>query len=188
MPPKSQIRSIRVSRDAFAAEFHAAGGLFIDIITQPGQGAIRGGTQMRLRDGSMSGRSPFAARRPPERTQDYQFFLGGALIKDRLGVGINVNSLTAWETPLINAATPTGIRAETLGIRVPRGRHERERATWTTRSRRIKSCASPSPAMRPSSATRASGSTTKSSVRSPPRRRPRSSACRRPGRWAAASS
>jgi hypothetical protein len=120
LPPKSQIRSIRVSRDAFAAEFHAAGGLFIDIITQPGQGSTRGGTQMRLRDGSMSGRSPFAARRPPERTQDYQFFLGGALIKDRMGYGINVNSTTAWETPLINAATPTGIRAETLGVRVPR--------------------------------------------------------------------
>ena len=63
LPPKSQIRSIRVSRDAFAAEFHAAGGIFIDIITQPGLGSLRGGTQMRLRDGSMSGRSPFTAVR-----------------------------------------------------------------------------------------------------------------------------
>ena len=49
---------IRVSRDAFAAEFHSAGGIFIDIITQPGQGSIRGGVQTRLRDGSMSGRPP----------------------------------------------------------------------------------------------------------------------------------
>jgi hypothetical protein len=81
---------------------------------------MRGGTQMRLRDGSMSGRSPFAAVRPPERTQDYQFFLGGALITDRLGYNLNFNGLTAWETPLINAALPTGIRAETLGIRTPR--------------------------------------------------------------------
>jgi hypothetical protein len=120
LPPKSQIRSIRVSRDAFAAEFHAAGGIFIDIITQPGQGSLRGGMQTRLRDGSMSGRSPFASQRPPERTQDYQLFLGGVLVKDRLGYNVNVNSTTAWETPIITAALPSGIRTETLGVRVPR--------------------------------------------------------------------
>jgi hypothetical protein len=120
LPPKSQIRSIRVSRDAFAAEFHAAGGIFIDIITQPGLGSIRGGTQMRLRDGSMSGRSPFTPVRGQERTQDYQFFLGGALIKDRMGFNINAGGTTAFETPNINAARPTGIRSEALGVRMPR--------------------------------------------------------------------
>ena len=120
LPPKSQIRSIRVSRDAFAAEFHAAGGIFIDIITQPGLGALRGGTQMRLRDGSMSGRSPFTPVRGPERTQDYQFFLGGALIKDRLGYNLNFNGTTAFETPNINAALPSGIRSEAMLVRMPR--------------------------------------------------------------------
>ena len=120
LPPKSQIRSIRVSRDAFAAEFHAAGGIFIDIITQPGQGSMRGGTQMRLRDGSMSGRSPFTPERGPERTQDYQFFFGGALIKDRLGFNLNMNGTTAFETPNLNVALPTGIRSEALRIRMPR--------------------------------------------------------------------
>jgi hypothetical protein len=120
LPPKSQIRSIRVSRDAFAAEFHAAGGIFIDIITQPGQGSMRGGTQMRLRDGSMSGRSPFTAVRGPERTQDYQFFLGGALIRDRLGYNINLNGTTSFETPNINAALPSGIRSEAMLVRMPR--------------------------------------------------------------------
>ena len=120
LPPKSQIRSIRVSRDAFAAEFHAAGGIFIDIDTQPGLGSLRGGTQIRLRDGSMSGRSPFTLVRGPEQTQDYQFFLGGALIKDRLGYNLNVNSTTAFETPNINTALPTGIRSEVLAVRMPR--------------------------------------------------------------------
>ena len=41
LPPKAQIRSIRISRDQFAAENHAAGGIFIEIITQPGLGPIR---------------------------------------------------------------------------------------------------------------------------------------------------
>lgn len=120
LPPKSQIRSIRVSRDAFAAEFHAAGGIFIDIITQPGQGSMRGGMQMRLRDGSMSGRSPFTPVRGPERTQDYQMFLGGALIRDRLSYNLNFNGTTAFETPNINAALPGGIRSEALNVRMPR--------------------------------------------------------------------
>ena len=38
LPPKAQIQSIRISRDQFAAENHGAGGTFIEIITQPGQG------------------------------------------------------------------------------------------------------------------------------------------------------
>src|SRR4029453_18887775 len=38
LPPKAQIRSIRISRDQFAAEFHSAGGTQIEIITQPGLG------------------------------------------------------------------------------------------------------------------------------------------------------
>ena len=120
LPPKSMIRSIRVSRDAFAAEFHAAGGIFIDIITQPGQGSLRGGTQMRIRDGSMSGRSPFTAVKGPERTQDYQFSFGGALIKDRLGFNLNMNGTTAFETPNINAALPSGVRSEAMLVRMPR--------------------------------------------------------------------
>jgi ABC-type uncharacterized transport system, ATPase component len=38
LPAKAQIRSIRISRDQFAAEFHSAGGVSIEIITQPGLG------------------------------------------------------------------------------------------------------------------------------------------------------
>ena len=35
--------AIHITRDAFAAENHYAGGLFIDIITQPGIGPLRTG-------------------------------------------------------------------------------------------------------------------------------------------------
>jgi Carboxypeptidase regulatory-like domain len=48
LPPKSQIRMIRISRDAFAAENHFAGGIQIDIITQPGIGPLRGNANTRL--------------------------------------------------------------------------------------------------------------------------------------------
>ena len=47
LPPKSAIKAIHITRDAFAAENHYAGGLFIDIITQPGIGPLRTNLNMR---------------------------------------------------------------------------------------------------------------------------------------------
>ena len=43
LPPKSQIKSIRVTRDQFAAENHSADSFFVEVITQPGIGPIRTG-------------------------------------------------------------------------------------------------------------------------------------------------
>src|SRR5215831_16083148 len=45
LPPKSQIKSIHITRDGFAAENHNAGAFFVDIVTQPGIGPIRGQAQ-----------------------------------------------------------------------------------------------------------------------------------------------
>jgi len=42
LPPKAQIKSVHITRDQFAAESHYAGGLFIEIVTQPGLGPMRG--------------------------------------------------------------------------------------------------------------------------------------------------
>src|SRR5687767_14729646 len=71
LPPKAMIRSIRISRDQFAAENHAAGGTFVEIITQPGLGPIRYNTAFRYRGGSLSGRSPFTPTRGPEQTTNF---------------------------------------------------------------------------------------------------------------------
>ena len=38
LPPKSQIKSIRVTRDQFAAENHSADQFFVEVITQPASG------------------------------------------------------------------------------------------------------------------------------------------------------
>jgi len=120
LPSKAQIKSIHVTRDAFAAENHGAGGLFIDIITQPGTGPLRGGGRYQLRDGSFSGRSPFTPTKGPERTQNYGTNLAGSLIKQRASFNLSFNGSTSYETPNLYAALPTGTRAEALAIRVPR--------------------------------------------------------------------
>ena len=66
------IKSIHITRDAFAAENHSAGGLFIDIITQPG---ARAAARRRERTTCATARSAAAARsrevKGPERSQKY---------------------------------------------------------------------------------------------------------------------
>jgi hypothetical protein len=119
LPPKSQIRMIRISRDAFAAENHSAGGLQIDIVTQPGIGPLRGNVSTRIRDGSLTGRSPFVAKKGPERSQDLSIGLGGALVQNRTWFNVNGGGVNSFVTPNLNAALVSGTRSEALGTRRP---------------------------------------------------------------------
>jgi len=119
LPPKSQIRMIRISRDAFAAENHFAGGIQIDIVTQPGLGPIRGNVSSRIRDGSMTGRSPFVEKKGPERSQDYSMGLSGSLARNRTSFSLNLGGVTSFITPNLNAALVSGTRSEALGVRRP---------------------------------------------------------------------
>ena len=120
LPAKAQIRSIRISRDQFAAEFHSAGGVSIEIITQPGLGPIRYNTQFGARDAGLSGRSPFVPVRGPEGNLNYGMGIGGGLIKNKSSFNINLFGNSAYDTPNLNVALPTGFRSEALAIRSPR--------------------------------------------------------------------
>lgn len=120
LPPKSQIKSIHITRDAFAAENHSAGGLFIDIITQPGVGALRGGGNIRLRDGALSARSPFATRKGPERQQYYGMNLGGSLAKQKASFSLSAQRGTSFVTPYAFSYIPGfGRFSEPLPLRQP---------------------------------------------------------------------
>jgi carboxypeptidase family protein/TonB-dependent receptor-like protein len=125
LPPKSAIKAIHITRDAFAAENHFAGGLFIDIITQPGIGPLRTNMNTRFRDGSMSGKPHVlpggtAQRKGPERTQSYNGGIGGSLIKQKASFSINANSGTSYDTPYYNYTSVDGTRVEGLAPRRPR--------------------------------------------------------------------
>jgi hypothetical protein len=120
LPPKAMIRSIRISRDQFAAENHSAGGTSVEIITQPGVGPIRYNTSFRFRGGSLSGRSPFTPTRGPEQTKNYQINLNGTLVPQKASFNFNADGLNSYETPNINAFTGSGTRAEALRLRTPR--------------------------------------------------------------------
>lgn len=121
LPAKAQIRSIRIARDQFAAEFHNAGGLSIEIITQPGLGPIRYNFNTLARDGDLSGRSPFVDVKGPERNINYAFNSGGTLIKDKSSFNLGVFGTNGYDTPNQYLALPDGKRiSSALSLRTPR--------------------------------------------------------------------
>ena len=73
LPPKSQIRSIRFASGMFAAENHGGGMMFVDIITQPGIGPLRGGVDFPFRDDALNARNAFQQEKGPEQTQQTTF-------------------------------------------------------------------------------------------------------------------
>jgi hypothetical protein len=117
LPNKSQIRSIRISRDQFAAEFHAAGGISVEIITQPGMGPMRMNMNYRLLGDSLSGRSPFVPERGPEDNRNLGIGGGGTLIKNKASFNFFINDGHGSQTPNINIVTPDGEhRSEAMAI------------------------------------------------------------------------
>jgi len=126
LPPKAMIKSIHIVRDAFNAENHSAESDEIQIITQPGVGPLHGAATSRVRDGSMSARSPFTPVKGPERTQNYQGNLGGALVAQRASFSVSGGSTRSFDTPVVNVALPGGgFRSEILNLRRPTD-------SWTT--------------------------------------------------------
>ena len=123
LPPKAQIKAIHITRDAFAAENHGAGGFFIDIITQPGIGPWRGNVNLRYRGGALSGRSPFTPTKGPEQIRNYGGNVGGSLIKGRSSFSLSINGNNQYETPNINVALPDGTyRSEAMAVKQPNDR------------------------------------------------------------------
>jgi len=118
LPTKAQIRSIRISRDQFAAEHHAAGGVSIEIITQPGLGPIRLNMGYRMVGDGLSGRSPFTPVRGPEQNRSIVIGGGGTLIKNKSSFNLFYNDIYSSTTPNINVALGNGQkRSEALGVR-----------------------------------------------------------------------
>ncbi len=119
LPPKAQIKAVHITRDSFAAENHYAGGLFIDIITQPGVGALRGSARYSLYDSAMDGHNPLIPRKGPARTQNFGGSIGGSLIKERSSFSLSINASRGYTTPNLYAATPAGVVAQNLNLRQP---------------------------------------------------------------------
>ena len=86
LPPKSQIRSIRLPRmDQIAAQNHGGlnGLLFIDIMTQPGNGPLRGSLDFTFRDDAMNAQNPFTPVKGQESLKQGGFSLSGSIVPNK---------------------------------------------------------------------------------------------------------
>jgi hypothetical protein len=116
LPPKSQIKSIHVTRDQFAAEAEQPGSTFVDIITQPGSGPLSGNANYQYRPTSLSGISQIAGVRQPESNRNFNATVGGTLLKDTSDFSISVYDQRQFTSPIFRQA---GSPAQVLGIRQP---------------------------------------------------------------------
>lgn len=100
LPPKSQIKSIHVTRDGFAAENHSAGQIFVEIVTQPGVGPFRGGLSTRVRNSALNGRNQITQATQPEQITDGGFNVGGSLIKNKASFSLQMNGTDQFIKPV----------------------------------------------------------------------------------------
>jgi hypothetical protein len=119
LPPKSQIRSIRVTRDQFAAENHSADSFFVEVITQPGIGPVRTGVRYLLRNSAMTARHPFHTTRGTEADQNYGINIGGGLVDNKASFSMSISGNAAINTPNSSIARSTGVQVGTLNYRMP---------------------------------------------------------------------
>ena len=115
LPPKSQIRSIRLPRmDMMAAQNHGglSGAMHIDIMTQPGMGPMRGGVDFAFRDDALNARNPFAPVKGDEGLQRYGASLSGTIRPNRSSYSATVQRGVQYDTGNLLAAVPGGTRAE----------------------------------------------------------------------------
>jgi Carboxypeptidase regulatory-like domain len=117
LPPKAQIKAIHITRDAFAAENHSSYGMFIDIITQPGMGPLRGQARFGFYDSALDGANPLVPKKGPAQNRNLGLNLGGTLIKDKSSFSVSVQGSNSYRTPNLYAATPDGTQAANLDLR-----------------------------------------------------------------------
>jgi hypothetical protein len=108
LPPKAQIRSIRFSRDPFAAEHHGGGMIHVDIVTQPGMGPLSGGADFTFRDDAQNARNAFQSVKGDERTQRYGINLSGTIKPQTTSFSMSANGASAFDAANVFATTLDG--------------------------------------------------------------------------------
>ena len=122
LPPKSQIRSIRLPRmDMFAAQNHGGmmGMVFIDIMTQPGNGPLRGNVDFNFMDDVLNATNVFTSTKPAEQMRQGAWALSGTLRPNRTSFSLSGSAGTQYTSPNLLAVLPDGTTT-TETMRQPR--------------------------------------------------------------------
>ncbi|HVW06069.1 MAG TPA: carboxypeptidase-like regulatory domain-containing protein [Vicinamibacterales bacterium] len=103
LPPKSQIKSVHVTRDQFAAEAAYPGSTFVDVITQPGSGALTGNLNLNYRGTLFQGISrPFVDIKQPELNRNINGTIGGTLVPNKSDFSVSIYRQQQYSSPILN--------------------------------------------------------------------------------------
>lgn len=117
LPPKSQIRSIRLPRmDQMAPQNHGGigGMMHIDVMTQPGMGPLGGSIDFGFRDDALNARNPFTPSKGDEGMQTGNFSLSGAIRPNRSSFAVSIQQQKLFDSGTILAAAPGGTVAQPI--------------------------------------------------------------------------
>jgi carboxypeptidase family protein len=109
LPPKSQIRSIRLPRmDQIAAQNHGGlnGLLFIDVMTQPGNGPLRGSLDFTYRDDALNAQNPFTPVKGDEGLHQGGFGLSGSVVPNKSSFSLQIQGANQFDSTNLLAALP----------------------------------------------------------------------------------
>jgi hypothetical protein len=112
LPPKSQIRSIRLPRmDSFAAQNHGgmSGALHIDIMTMPGAGPMRGGADFNFADDALNAKNAMSQTKGEEQLRQGNFSLSGTIKPNKTSFSVNAGLSSQYFSSNIYAVLPNGV-------------------------------------------------------------------------------
>jgi len=124
LPPKSQIRSIRMPRmDMTAAQNHGGvnGMMFIDIMTQPGNGPLAGSLDFTFRDDALNARNPFTPVKGDEGLRQGGASINGSIVPNKSSFSLSVQRANQFDTTNLLAAVPGATLAQ--AVRRPTDRY-----------------------------------------------------------------
>ena len=108
IPPKDQIKEIRINTNPFTTEYSRAGFGRIEIVTKPGTGKMRGNFNFNLRNDALNATQFNAPVKLPYTRQNFQGNVSGPLVHDKLTITVFAQRNDSFSTNIIRALTGTG--------------------------------------------------------------------------------
>ena len=104
LPPKNEIREIRINQNPFSPEYDKLGFGRIEIFTKPGTDKFRGSAGYNFANDFWNSRNPYAAQRAPFRLNELSGALSGPINK-RVSFNLNLVREMVDNGNVINAVT-----------------------------------------------------------------------------------
>ena len=103
LPPRDQIREVRINNNPFSAEHDQSGRGRIEIITRAGGDSLRGSFGFNFRDEALNARNAFAPSKPPLQERSWRGNFSGPLIRQQASFSFfarrSVNETSSTQNP-----------------------------------------------------------------------------------------